>query len=143
MCGMSRPGLVLDESVQYRRRSERGVGILVCLEERFTYALDALREQGLEHRHFSVPGMAPPSFDQAVDFCRLAEPAIRANRGIAMHCRDGLGRTGSALAVIMIWFGDAAAEAIAKVRSAKPFAIQSVAQFRFLHDFADRIHRWR
>lgn len=142
LCGMSRPGLVADAATQFRRLSERGVGILVCLEERFSYTLDGVREEGLEHRHFSVPDMAPPSFNQAVDLCRVAEPAIRANRGIALHCRGGLGRTGTALAAILIWFGDASAQAIAKVREAEPHAIQSVAQSRFLHEFADRIRGW-
>jgi atypical dual specificity phosphatase len=47
------------------------------------------------------------------------------------------------LASILIWFGDAAATAIERVRKAQPHAIQSAAQQRFLHDFADRIRGWR
>ncbi len=142
LCGMSRPGLVADAALQYRQLAAHGVGLLVCMEERVEYALEPLRSEGLVHHHAPLADMAPPSFAQAVDLCRLAEPAIRGNRGIALHCRGGLGRTGTGIAAILIWFGDAAGEAIAKVRAANPLAIQSVAQLRFLHEFADRIRGW-
>lgn len=142
LCGMSRPGLTSAMTTQFRHLSDEDMGILVCLEERRTYALGELREHGLQHHHFPVPDMAPPNFSQAVDLCRLAEPAIRVNRGVAVHCRGGLGRTGTALAAILIWFGDTAEDAITKVRAAKPMAIQSMAQSRFLYEFAERISGW-
>jgi atypical dual specificity phosphatase len=142
LCGMSRPGLVADAQAQYRRLSDHGVELLVCLEERCAYPLEGVRSHGLQHRHVAIPDMAPPSFSQAVDLCRLAEPLIRANRGVAMHCRGGLGRTGTALAAILIWFGDSPEDAITRVRAAEPRAIQSPAQHRFLNDFADRIRDW-
>jgi atypical dual specificity phosphatase len=142
LCGMSRPGLVMPADIQCRRLAASGVGLLVCLEERVEYPLEPVRAQGLVHHHIPVPDMAPPSFAQGVDLCRLAEPAIQNNQGIALHCRGGLGRTGTGMAAILIWFGETADEAIAKVRAAKPHAIQSLAQMRFLHDFADRIRGW-
>jgi atypical dual specificity phosphatase len=86
--------------------------------------------------------MAPPSFSQAVDACRLVEQAIEEGAGVAIHCRGGLGRTGTGLAATLIWFGDDAAVAIAKVRDAQRQAIQTTAQERFLHDFAKRIRAW-
>jgi atypical dual specificity phosphatase len=140
--GMSRPGLVMTAVEQYRRLADQGVGMLICLEERMRYPVAPARDAGLMLHHIPVPDMAPPSFAQAVDLCRLTEPGIRSNQGIALHCRGGLGRTGTGLAAILIWFGDGSGDAIAKVRSANPLAIQSVAQSRFLHDFADRIRGW-
>jgi len=142
LCGMSRPGLVGEAPAQYRQLAGSGVGTLLCVEERCSYPLEPLRELGIERHHFAVPDMAPPNFGQAVDMCRLSESAIRANRGVAVHCRGGLGRTGTVLACILIWFGDAPEAAIAKVRSAQPHAIQTPVQLRFLHDFADRIRGW-
>lgn len=142
LCGMSRPGLVGDALAQYGQLADAGVGTLLCVEERCGYPIDALRELGIERHHFAVPDMAPPSFGQAVDMCRIGETAIRANRGVAVHCRGGLGRTGTVLACILIWFGDSPDTAIARVRSAQPHAIQTPVQLRFLHDFADRIRGW-
>lgn len=142
LAGLSRPGLVGGATVQFRHLAEQGVGLLVNLEEQVAYAAEAARSEGLQLHHMPVPDMAPPSFAQAVDLCRLAEPAIRNNQGVALHCRGGLGRTGTGLAAILAWFGDSAEEAIAKVRAAQPRAIQSMAQLRFIHDFADRIRGW-
>jgi hypothetical protein len=44
---------------------------------------------------------------------------------------------------VLIWFGDGAADAVRRVRAARPGAIQSAAQGRFLVDFAQRIQAWR
>lgn len=143
LCGMSRPGISADAATQFAMLRDGGVRVLVCTEERRLYAVDALRDCGLELHHFPIPDRAPPTFAQAVDVCRLAEHAIQSNRGVAVHCRGGLGRTGTLLAAILIWLGDAADEAIASVRARNPFAIQTPAQSRFLHDFADRLRDWR
>jgi atypical dual specificity phosphatase len=142
LCGMSRPGLMASAEKQYRSLAQAGIRWLVCLEERCEYAIAQARAHDITHLHFPVPDMAPPSFNQAVDLCRHAEHPIRNNQGLALHCRAGLGRTGTALALILVWFGDAADGAIAKVRRANPMAIQSEAQLRFVYDFADRIRGW-
>lgn len=142
LCGMSRPGLTARLPDQLTCLRANGVRHLVCLEERVSYATSQAREAGLQLHHYPVPDMAPPAFGQAVDLCRALEEPIRANAGVALHCRGGLGRTGTGLAAILAWFGDDADAAIAKVRRANPLAIQSVAQARFVHEFAGRIRGW-
>jgi len=142
LCGMSRPGISTAAAEQFATLHDGGVRVVVCTEEHRHYAADVLRDRGLELHHFPIPDMAPPSFAQAVDVCRLAEQAIQVNRGVAVHCRGGLGRTGTVLAAILIWLGDAADVAIARVRARKPLAIQTPAQTRFLHDFAGRLRDW-
>lgn len=142
LCGMSRPGMVVPAERQYQALHAGGVRQLVCLEERREYPLDPARRSGIVCHHFAVPDLAPPSFAQAVDICRIAEASIRCNEGVAMHCRGGLGRTGTALAAVLVWFGEDADDAIARVRDARPRAIQSLAQERFLRDFASRIRDW-
>lgn len=142
LCGMSRPGLVSDAERQYRHLADGGIHTLVCMEERRAYPLEPLRRSGLHFHHVPVPDMVPPSFDQAVALCRLAEPLIGEDRGVAVHCRGGLGRTGTGLAAILAWLGDEPDQAIARVRAARPWAIQTAAQLRFVHDFAGRIRGW-
>jgi atypical dual specificity phosphatase len=142
LCGMSRPGMVVPAERQYQALHAGGVRHLVCLEERREYPLEPARLGGIVCHHFPVPDLAPPSFAQAVDICRIAEASIRCNEGVAMHCRGGLGRTGTALAAVLVWFGEDPEDAIARVRGARPRAIQSLAQERFLRDFASRIRDW-
>lgn len=140
--GMSRPGIGAPLQAQATSLHENGVRHLVCLEERRSYPTECFRQLDISCHHVPVPDMAAPSFQQAVDLCRRMEPEIRENRGVVMHCRGGLGRTGTLLACIFVWFGDAPADAVDKIRSARPLAIQSDAQIRFIHDFADRISGW-
>jgi len=142
LCGMSRPGVAAETNVQVRWLRESGIEMLVCAEESTTMARE-VTSGGLQLHHVSIPDMGAPSFSQAVDLCRVVEPIICANRGVAVHCRGGLGRTGTLLALILIWFGDTADDAMTKVRTVRPLAIQSKAQSQFLHEFAERIGGWR
>lgn len=142
LAGMSRPGMVASVEKQGDVLRSHGVSTLICLEERRSYPTDGLRSRGLSLPHFPVADLAPPSFDQALDICRMAQQAITANQGVALHCRGGLGRTGTGLAAILIWMGDEPDSAIRKIRSVNQHAIQTPAQERFLGEFASRIQAW-
>lgn len=142
LCGMSRPGLVASRETQFQALAEQGVSQLICLEEQCVYPTQGLRELGMAHYHFPIVDMSVPTFSQAVDMCRLTAPELDAGRSIAMHCRGGLGRTGTMLAVLRVWQGDPPSSAIDQVRTAKPRAIQTDPQICFVHDFANRTHGW-
>lgn len=143
MCGMSRPGMITAAPEQYKYLAESNIKVLINLEETVRYPLQELRDAGIEFRHFPMPDMSAPSFDQALEICRLAESLINNNQGVVLHCRGGLGRTGTCLASILIWHGETAENAINVIRTHEPKAIQSRSQVAFLHDFAERIHGWR
>ncbi|GLQ94027.1 hypothetical protein GCM10007901_29780 [Dyella acidisoli] len=142
LCGMSRPGMMAAAPKQFRHLSDKGIHVLICTEERCIYSAREPSEFGLQAYHFPIPDLAPPNFGQASDICRIAEAAIARRRGVAVHCRGGLGRTGTVLASVLVWLGDDPDGAIEKVRSARPMAIQSGAQENFVHDFARRISEW-
>lgn len=137
--GMSRPGLVAEADRQYSQLRESGVRHLVCLEEAVSVQQADLDADGIELHHFAVIDMRAPSFEQAYAFCLLAERAIQRGEGVAFHCKGGLGRTGTALACTLVWLGEHAACAVAKVRSSSPLAIQSEEQMDFIHRFSDHI----
>lgn len=142
LCGLSRPGLVADADTQLAALVDGGIRTLFCLEETVACDRQALESCGIALHHVPVSDMMPPTFDQALAICRHSEASLRRGAGVAMQCRGGLGRTGVALAVVLVWFGDSADDAIARVRAVQPHAIQSPAQCRFIREFAARTCGW-
>lgn len=102
--------------------------------------LDALASEcaalELEWAHCPIPDFEPPGapFEAA---WRQAAPGLHArldaDETIVVHCRAGLGRTGTVAAQILIERGMTPDEAIAEVRRARPGAIETAAQLSYLH----------
>ena len=110
---------------------------LVPLEEARMLGLDlealerACSERGIRWAHaplvdFGVPDAA---FERAWE--RLGaelRDLLDEARGVALHCRAGLGRSGTVAARLLIELGLDPAEASARVRAARPGAIETAAQ---------------
>ena len=60
---------------------------------------------------------------------------VRAGERVVVACRGGLGRTGTAVACLLVDGGVAAAEAMARVRAARPGTIERRAQEEFVRDW--------
>ncbi len=58
---------------------------------------------------------------------------LREGSSIALHCRGGLGRTGTIAARLLVELGSAPADAIARVREARAGAIETREQEAFVH----------
>jgi len=56
-----------------------------------------------------------------------------------VHCRAGLGRTGTVLAAHLIWEGKGSLSALEYVRRIEPRWVQSEAQVKFLEAFSNKV----
>jgi atypical dual specificity phosphatase len=91
------------------------------------------------HLHLPVPDMTAPSrgaLDQAVAFLRAE---IVAERSVLVHCGAGLGRTGTILAAFLVTEGLPAADAIQRVRNARPGAIETFDQEKCIYDYEEAL----
>jgi atypical dual specificity phosphatase len=83
--------------------------------------------------------MQPPSIEQALALCRSIDVDLASGEVVAVHCRAGLGRTGTVLAAYRLWRGRgalSALQALEDVRRIEPGWVQSVSQVKFLEEFA-------
>ncbi|MGE4648039.1 MAG: protein-tyrosine phosphatase family protein [Arenicellales bacterium] len=84
-------------------------------------------------RHWPVKDLqAPTGGRPGTSFLDELLARLRGGDRVLLHCAAGLGRTGTLAARLLIASGCAAAGAIATVRQARPGAIESDAQEKFL-----------
>lgn len=96
---------------------------------------DKASELGIEWYQFPMPdgGMPNQKFEQLwADAGLHLRDLLKAGRNIAIHCKGGLGRTGTIAATLLIEFGMRPRAAIQSVREARPGAIESGIQENYV-----------
>jgi atypical dual specificity phosphatase len=141
LAGTPWPGIVSDVAHDLRALQNVGVTRLVNLtHEAFDAALAA--SHGIQVAQWPIADGHAPSATQAALLCTQLEQWIGAGEVIALHCRAGLGRTGTLLAAFWLWRGNgsrSAVESVEVVRRLNQNMIQTTAQVEFLHTFAQRL----
>lgn len=138
LAGTPWPGVFQD--VRYDLDALRAVGVtrLISLtEELFDASLAA--EFGMECMNSPMADMHPPTLDQGIDLCVSIDNFLMDGEVVAVHCRAGLGRTGTVLAAYWLWRAGGsmnALKALEDVRRIEPLWVQSQAQVNFLQEFA-------
>jgi atypical dual specificity phosphatase len=135
LAGTPVPGVYYDMEYDLKALKRVGVTTLVTLTET---ALDEARLApfGIKSVWEPVPDMQAPTIEQGARICRRIGELLAQHEVVAVHCRAGLGRTGTILAAHLIWEGHGALDALETVRSIEPRWVQSQAQVDFLEAFA-------
>ncbi len=134
--GLPRPGLLRDLAIDLDGLDALGVTVLVTLEESRTVPEDRLAERGIRSEWLPIVDMEAPTLAEARSLSRRIEELMEAGEVVAIHCKAGLGRTGTILAAQLVHEGASSAEAVERARRINPRWIQSDAQLHFLAELA-------
>ncbi len=128
-----------DRDLEELRR--RGFTVLVSLlpEETQPPRYDLRRAAGLGFARYNLPveDFRPPTVEQLEQFVRLVSSMSPEARTV-VHCEAGVGRTGTFAAAYWVAKGLTVAEAVARVRRARPGAVETREQEAVLRQFAAR-----
>jgi len=129
------PGGCEDLTEDLREAAHEGITAIVTLtQERLTIA--EVEKRGMAYLHLPVPDFQPPRHAQIVAFISFVEKVKSEGGAVLVHCRAGIGRTGTMLAAWLIHEGMQPEEAIREVRRRRPGSIESAAQEDCLFKFA-------
>lgn len=137
LAGTPQPGLFMETDNDYRALRARGIEVLVTLTEKPLPAGEA-EAYGFEVIHFPIIDMDAPQPGPAAELCRQILGFTKVGRPVALHCRAGVGRTGTLLAALLIWQGRTGKQALQEVRAINRWWVQSRKQEEFLETF----HTW-
>lgn len=135
LAGTPRPGLLIELDYDLAALKRVGITVLVSLTT-VPIAPESLAEFGIRGVAFPVKDMGVPDIEAAIELCGQVAKLVEQGEAVAMHCKAGMGRTGTMLAAQLIWEGNTALDALETVRRIEPRWVQSEAQVSFLEEFA-------
>ena len=101
------------------------------LERKGSGSLGAdMAAHGIAWRHLPLPDYAAPGAELAgwAEASGLALGLLAARRRVLVHCFGGCGRSGMAVLRLMVEAGEDGAAALARLRQARPCAVETDAQ---------------
>lgn len=144
LAGTPRPGVFHDTEFDLMALKRVGITYLVSLTElppkEPAIEVDLLAQYDIHHCQYPIPDMGAPSVELADRICQLIEKLIAKDETVAVHCRAGMGRTGTILTAYLIWQGDDAITALETARRIEPRWVQSEEQVNFLEQYEQHFH---
>ncbi len=131
-------------------REEFGADVLVSVMEEHEYGGYGIPElferdvvEGIEVLRFAIEDMNVPREAEAEEYeglIRNVVDRLRDGKNVIIHCRGGLGRTGTVAACVLVALGNHSAdEAIEAVRAARRGTVQTRDQEDFVRRFEETL----
>ena len=136
LAGSGLPGLLNDLEVDLLWLRSSGIRHVISLTEK-PLALAATPPAGLEFHHFPIVDMGIPTPRDTHRLCDFILRAIERDEAVLVHCKAGLGRTGTVLACCLVSQGATAEEAIVRLRSICTYYIQNHTQESLVRHYAE------
>jgi atypical dual specificity phosphatase len=131
-----RPGRWRDVQQDLEWLRDVGIRTILSLVERETW-LEQYQKAGFKAHHVPIDDFQAPTMDQIKQCMNV----ISDGQPVYIHCRAGLGRSGTIAAAWLIYNGIPPIDAIRTVRKRRPGAVEVDAQFDALLEYAASLSR--
>tara|TARA_B100001750_G_scaffold104106_1_gene82360 strand:- start:5033 stop:5536 length:504 start_codon:yes stop_codon:yes gene_type:complete len=102
---------------------------------------EVISNKSVTFKHIStIEDHSLPSIDHLVDAIQFINECMMNNKSVVVHCRAGIGRTGTVLAAFLINSGMSVDESVNEVRKKRPGSIENK-QIKSLHDYFNYINK--
>lgn len=138
LAGTPKPGIVAELEHDLEALQRVGISHLISLTaEMEPVNTEDLAKYSITSGYEPFEDMGVPTLERAAYLCEEIAQLINEGEAVAVHCKAGLGRTGTVLALHLIWEGMSAPQALEHVRKMEPRWVQSEEQVQFLEEFAN------
>ena len=138
---------LVDETKSWR---EAGIDRVVSLLERDEQAqldlegeAEATASSGVEFTSFPIPDRGIPASDEsAAELVSHVVDALECGRNVAIHCRQGVGRSALIAGAVLVAEGHDVPTALRTIKESRGLDVpETDAQRQWLRDFASRLTR--
>ena len=99
---------------------------------------EVLSNNNVQFKHIPIIDHSLPSIELFIESVSFINDCASFNKPVLVHCRAGIGRTGTILAAFLINSGMTEDESVHEVRKQRPGSIEN-RQINSLHDYFNHI----
>lgn len=134
LAGSGRPGMF--DAMERDMAFLRGAGIKLVVTLTEAPLAPPPTDFGLKSLHFPIPDMGIPTPRAGAQLCGEVVASLARDEPVLLHCKAGVGRTGTMLACTLVTLGRTPEQALAEVRRACWRYVETEAQVRFVGHYA-------
>jgi len=97
--------------------------------------LRALENKGFEFTYSPIKDFHAPNLIQLEKLVEWIDAKVKENKPVLVHCRAGIGRTGTVIAAYLVKKGHEVSEAIRRVRMLIPLALEVDEQVSAVYEY--------
>ncbi|NJE08629.1 protein tyrosine phosphatase [Thermococcus sp. M39] len=110
--------------------------VVLTYEYELSYNLEDWKKHGVEVLYSPIEDFSAPTLEQLIEIVKWIDEKVKESKKVLIHCFGGSGRSGTiAVAYLMYSKGLNLRDALVKVRSLKPSAVETWSQMDILRRF--------